>query len=247
MLAFFVVCLIAIPLLSAIAVAVLGPRRADAVRWVSLGSTLLSLLLSIIITWDFAAGRLSGNGEAVKRFEPSMVTSVDLLELEKPGPDPDVLPAAIRFYVGIDGLNVWLVLLTALLMVCSILSSWESVHDRVHEYYAWMLVLQMAMVGVFLSFDIILFYVFFELTLVPLFFLIGIWGGPQRQYAAYKFFIFTLAGSVITFLGLLAVVVICYHRESPHELTFAIPELVAKFNRLLSSGNTPEFFRMFQM
>src|SRR5262249_59741648 len=108
MLAFFVVCLIAIPLLSAIAVAVLGPRRADAVRWVSLGSTLLSLLLSIIITWDFAAGRLSGNGEAVKRFEPSMVTSVGLLGLEKPRPDPAVLPAALRFYVGLGGVHVLL-------------------------------------------------------------------------------------------------------------------------------------------
>src|SRR5205823_10161469 len=102
----------------------------------------------------------------------------------------------------------WLVALTSLLMVCSVLFSWESIHERVNEYYAWLLMLQMAMVGVFLSFDILLFYVFFELTLVPLFFLIGIWGGPQRQYAARKFFIFTLAGSLITLLGVLGSVLV---------------------------------------
>src|SRR3954451_13956784 len=163
-----VVGLIAIPLLSAIVVAALGPRRADAVRWVSFGSTLLSLLLAVMITCVFADDRLSGKTHTAKHFDPHMATSVDLLQLEKPSSNTDrnaPPPAAIRFFVGIDGLNIWLVLLTSLLMVCSILSSWESIHDRVHEYFAWMLVLQMAMVGVFLSFDIILFYVFFELTL----------------------------------------------------------------------------------
>src|SRR5262249_61624195 len=99
MLAFFVVCLIAIPLLSAIAVAVLGPRRADAVRWVSLGSTLLSLLLSIIITWDFAAGLLSGDGEGVKRFAPSNGTYEVLLHIGKSSPAPPVPPRPRRFSV----------------------------------------------------------------------------------------------------------------------------------------------------
>src|SRR5947209_6383359 len=240
---FFVVCLIAVPLLSAIGVAILGPRRADAVRWVSLASTLLSLFFSVCIAWGFAAERHQDDVEAVKRFQPSMSSKVDLLQLEKPNPtDPEApRPAAIRFYIGIDGLNIWLVLLTSLLMVCSILSSWESIHDRVHEYFAWMLVLQMAMVGVFLSFDIILFYVFFELTLVPLFFLIGIWGGPQRQYAARKFFIFTLSGSLITLLGVLGAILLFstvgYSVPNPdktadsgvkveRKLTFSIPELV---------------------
>ena len=90
------------------------------------------------------------------------------------------------------------------------------------------------MLGVFLSFDIILFYVFFELTLVPLFFLIGIWGGPERRHAARKFFIYTLAGSLITFLGLLAIVAACYLKTrmsgGPH-FTFSIPELVSTMQR----------------
>src|SRR5437762_13868655 len=87
------------------------------------------------------------------------------------------------------------------------------------------------MFGVFLAFDIILFYVFFELTLVPLFFLIGIWGGPQRQHAARKFFIFTLTGSLITLLGVLAIVLVCFERSKDWtndagELTFSMPRLV---------------------
>src|SRR5207244_8192960 len=86
--------------------------------------------------------------------------------------------------------------------------SWTAITERVNEYYAWMLALQMAMTGVFLAMDVVLFYVFFELTLIPLFFLIGIWGGPQRQYAARKFFVFTLAGSLITLLGVLGAVLI---------------------------------------
>src|SRR5438876_10980634 len=107
MLSFFVVCLIAIPLASAVGVAILGPRRADAVRWVSLGSTLLSLLLTALIAWNFAADRLSGETQAMSRFEPKMASSVDLLQLEKPSTDPDAPPpAAIRFFVGIDGLNI---------------------------------------------------------------------------------------------------------------------------------------------
>ncbi len=93
-------------------------------------------------------------------------------------------------------------------MVAAVLISWNAVTERVNEYYAWLLALGTAMLGVFLAFDIILFYIFFELTLVPLFFLIGIWGGPERRHAARKFFIYTLAGSLITLLGLLAVVVV---------------------------------------
>src|SRR5437588_12516093 len=88
------------------------------------------------------------------------------------------------------------------------------------------MVLETAMLGVFLSFDIILFYVFFELTLIPLFFLIGIWGGPQRQYAARKFFIYTLGGSLITLLGILGIVLVLYQERVTDRVTFAIPELV---------------------
>ena len=94
-------------------------------------------------------------------------------------------------------------MLTAVLMLPSILVSWTHVTEQVNEFYAWLLALQTSLVGVFMAFDIILFYVFFELTLIPLFFLIGIWGGSQRQYAARKFFVYTFTGSLITLLGIL--------------------------------------------
>src|SRR5207237_284381 len=96
----------------------------------------------------------------------------------------------------------------------------------VNEFYAWLLALQTAMMGIFLAFDIILFYMFFEVSLVPLFFLIGIWGGSQRQLAARKFFLYTLTGSLLTMLGVLGITQVVYEFSSPHELTFSIPRLV---------------------
>src|SRR5438132_6774748 len=137
-------------------------------------------------------------------------------------------------------------LLTAMLLVPSVLISWNSITERVSEFYAWLLLLGTGMLGVFVSFDIILFYVFFELTLVPLFFLIGLWGGPERRHASRKFFIYTLAGSLITLLGLLAVVVVCYQKGEPHRLTFAIPELIAQMQHLSTRGIEPEFWSRFQ-
>ena len=152
---------------------------------------------------EFVAGD-PGDRDPAGNWIPAHRTTWNLVSFGDAAPDATPFkPAAIQFFVGLDGLNVWLVVLTALLMVSGVLVSWTSITERVNEYYAWLLVLETGMLGVFLAFDIILFYVFFELTLVPLFFLIGIWGGPQRRYAARKFFIFTLTGSVITLLGLL--------------------------------------------
>jgi NADH-quinone oxidoreductase subunit M len=211
-------CMLAAPLAAAVVVAALGPGRRDAVRWVSLAATLFSAVVSFYLAAGYAdlATRAPGSpvGSA-PTFQPELVTRFDLLP---------VGDGAIQFYVGLDGLNVWLVVLTALLMVPSVLVSWTAVEERVHEFYAWLLALATGMMGVFLAFDIILFYVFFELTLVPLFFLIGIWGGPERRYAARKFFIYTLTGGLITLLGLLGLVLVCY--SDAGELTFAIPRLV---------------------
>jgi NADH-quinone oxidoreductase subunit M len=127
-----------------------------------------------------------------------------------------------------------------------VLISWVSITDRVNEYYAWLMALGAGMLGVFVSFDIILFYIFFELTLVPLFFLIGLWGGPERRHASRKFFIYTLAGSLITLLGLLAVVVACWQRGPDHRLTFSIPELIAQVQQLSANDVDREFWPRFQ-
>jgi NADH-quinone oxidoreductase subunit M len=110
-------------------------------------------------------------------------------------------PTSLSFSLGIDSISLWLVLLTVLLMPLAIAASFESIKDRPREYYAWMLLLLTAMIGVFVATNVLVFYLFFELTLVPMFFIIGIWGGPQRQHAAGKFFLFTFTGSVFTLAG----------------------------------------------
>ncbi len=138
-------------------------------------------------------------------------------------------PLDVRFSLALDGLSLWLFALTSLLMVVAVLVSWEAIQDRVALYYRLLLMLETGMLGVFAARDIILFYVFFEFTLIPLFFLIGIWGGPERRRAAMKFFLFTLAGSVLTLLGLLSIVLWNYYDPSVEpalrKLTFSIPDL----------------------
>src|SRR5262245_60951072 len=111
----------------------------------------------------------------------------------------------VQYYIGIDGISLLLVLLTTLLSFIAILSSWTAITDRVKEYYVYMLLLQAGMLGVFISLDLFLFYVFWEVMLVPMYFLIGIWGGPRKLYAAIKFFLYTLLGSVLMLLGILAI------------------------------------------
>ena len=113
----------------------------------------------------------------------------------------------LEMYFGLDGISVTMIALTTLLTVCSVLISWEAIQDRASEFYAALLILETGLIGVFCSFDLVLFYVFFEMTLIPLFFMIAIWGGPERKWAAIKFFLYTLAGSLVTLSGLIYVVV----------------------------------------
>src|SRR5437016_7244626 len=108
-----------------------------------------------------------------------------------------------KYMVGVDGISLLLVMLTTVISFLSILSSWNAIEDRLKEYYAMFLLLETGMIGVFLSLDFFLFYVFWELVLVPMYFIIGIWGGPRKLYAAIKFFLYTLAGSVLMLLGIL--------------------------------------------
>jgi NADH-quinone oxidoreductase subunit M len=226
------VWLLVIPTVAAIAAAVLGQQRPGAVRWVSLGATTVNLLLALALAISFAGPRLrerpvyyaSNPDDLLQTFQPPIAVTWDVLSFGSASAGQEARPPSIQFYVGCDGLNIWLIVLTTVLMVSGVLVSWTSIHDRMNEFYAWLLLLETAMLGVFMAFDIILFYVFFELTLVPLFFLIGIWGGPQRRYAARKFFIYTLTGSMITLLGVVGVVLAC--QSKTEELTFSIPRLV---------------------
>jgi NADH-quinone oxidoreductase subunit M len=128
---------------------------------------------------------------------------------------------SVDYAVGIDGISLLLVLLTTLLGPIAILSSWEAIQDRTKEFYAFMLLLQTGMLGVFIAQDFFMFYVFWEVMLVPMYFLIGIWGGPRKLYAAIKFFLYTLVGSVLLLLGILAL-----YFEYPRVAT---PEILAQF------------------
>jgi len=157
---------------------------------------LVSLATGAVALW-MTAGFDFHNSAAQYLFHPAEGSAFYL----------PALNASLSF--GVTSIGLWLILLTVLLMPLAILSSYESIKEREKEYYAWLLGLMTAMMGVFVAYDVLLFYVFFELTLIPMFFIIGIWGGPDRRKAAVKFFLFTFAGSVftlaaVTYLGLRA-------------------------------------------
>ncbi|MBI2817854.1 MAG: NADH-quinone oxidoreductase subunit M [Acidobacteria bacterium] len=128
-----------------------------------------------------------------------------------------------NYALGIDGISLLLIMLTTLLGSIAILSSWTAIEDRVKEYYVFMLTLQSGMLGVFMALDFFLFYVFWEVMLVPMYFLIGIWGGPRKLYAAIKFFIYTLVGSVLMLLGIL--MLYFWNHTQTGIYTFDIPAL----------------------
>ncbi|MGO8688356.1 MAG: complex I subunit 4 family protein [Thermoguttaceae bacterium] len=205
----------------------------------------METLLLIAVFLPLAAALLPGKNAAQWRWRAlaaalaTLVPAAVLLARYPPGAEEFAatnlpwlaaagVPVDVRFHVALDGLSLWLFGLTALLTVVAVLVSWEAIVRQQSLYYRLLLVLETGMLGVFVARDIILFYLFFEFTLVPLFFLIGIWGSHQRRYAAMKFFLFTLTGSVLTLLGLLAVVLWDYSHylaAGSRVMTFSIPEL----------------------
>lgn len=187
--------LIFLPLVAAVGVWLLPPRREALAPRLSLWVGLIAAVISLYL-WLAADGGADGRG-LTGELAVSWVQAGD-------GPQDDELIRGlrIRYHVGLDAISAPLVALTGLLVPLSIACGLSSIRHRLREYYAWMLALTTGMIGVFAARDLLLFYVFFEFTLVPLYFLIGIWGGPERRYAANKFFLYTFAGSVITFAGI---------------------------------------------
>ena len=173
------------PLLGAVVLLLLPKPKDDTVRWVANGFGVLGFLVSLPL-WFW--------------FDRSHPTPFQFLERA------DWIPSiGVSYSLGVDGISTLLILLTTLLGPIAILSSWTAITERVRQYYVFLLLLQVGMLGVFVSLDMFLFYVFWEVMLVPMYFLIGIWGGARRLYAAIKFFLYTLAGSVVMLLGILAV------------------------------------------
>jgi NADH-quinone oxidoreductase subunit M len=172
-------------------------------------------------------------GDAIRGVSAPYRTTWTLLNLtdasaNKPGP-------RIQLYFGIDGLNLWLVMLSSFMLIPAILVSWESIQERPGAFYGWIFLLQGGAIGAFLSFDVILFYVFFEITLIPAFFLIGRWGmGSGRRDAARKFFLYTLAASLLTLVGVIGVVLT--NPNADGSITFSLPDLMGNVQDRLNEA-----------
>ncbi len=196
------------PLLGALVLLFVPKDNKDAIRWIANIFSLGGFLISIPLVPMFWAQRF----DATHPFK--------FIE----GAANNWIPSIGAGYVlGIDGISFLLIMLTTLLGWISILSSWTAIEIRVKEYYVWFLVLQTGMLGVFMALDFFLFFVFWEAMLVPMYLLIGIWGGPRKLYAAIKFFLYTLLGSVLMLLGILFLYFNHFHLTGIY--TFSIPAL----------------------
>ena len=173
-----------LPLAGAFFIAFLAEDEAGIrnARWVALWTTLVTFIISLILIW---------------RFDPS---SADFQFVEKHA----WLGGNITYAMGIDGISLPFVVLTTGLLPISILASWTAIQHRVRDYMIAFLVLETLMVGTFCALDLVLFYLFFEGGLIPMFLIIGVWGGPRRVYASFKFFLYTLLGSVLMLLAIMA-------------------------------------------
>ncbi len=195
--------LILIPVIGSLAAVLysLAPgHREDHYKWIALLTTVVTFVLSLFL--------LQGAGNPGFAFEEN-VTWIGSINA--------------RYHLGVDGISLWLVLLTTLLMPIAILSSWTAIKKRLLAYCVFLLILESAMIGVFVSLDLLIFYLFFEASLVPMFFLIGIWGGERRIYAAIKFFIYTAVGSLLMLVGIIALYFL-YNSFDYTVLTTAINE-----------------------
>ncbi len=172
-----------IPIVAGVILLAIGnDQRAPLVRTVALLGALLGLLVTVPLYLGFDTA--SSQMQFVERM-------------------PWIETFGIEYYLGVDGLSIWMVLLTALITVVVVIAGWRVIEDRVAQYMASFLILSGLMVGVFSALDGLLFYVFFEATLIPMYIIIGVWGGPNRVYAAVKFFLYTLLGSLLTLVAII--------------------------------------------
>jgi NADH-quinone oxidoreductase subunit M len=189
------------PLVGVLVLLFIKSENKEALRWTALGTSLATFVISLWVLLLFKASNP----------DLQLVTRTRWIT---------VAGWSIDYHLGVDGLSILLVLLTTFLTPLSILSTWSAVEERVKDFMLFFLLLETGMIGVFLAQDLFLFYVFWEFTLVPMYFLIGIWGGPRRIYAALKFFLYTMAGSVLMLLAILWLGV--------YQGTFSVPDLITK-------------------
>jgi NADH-quinone oxidoreductase subunit M len=197
---------ILIPLAAALVLLCARGASREFARTFALAASAATLIGTLVLAYQFVQLPEPANQRS-SPVEPRYVTAYPWFSFADASSDAaDARPLHFDFLLGIDGISLLLIVLTSVLTVPCVLISWESIRDRAAGFYACLLLLEAGLIGVFSAFDLVLFYVFFEFTLIPLFFMIGIWGGPQRRYAAIKFFLYTLTGSLITLVGLVALV-----------------------------------------
>src|SRR5919201_5422490 len=195
-----------VPLVGAIVLLLVPRESKNAIRWIANLFALAGFVISIpLVPWFWAVKDQPG------------------FKFIEGGPNNWIPSIGAGYYLGIDGISFLLIMLTTLLGWISILSSWTAIQNRVKEYYVSFLFLQTGMLGVFMALDLFLFFVFWEAMLVPMYLLIGIWGGPRKLYAAIKFFLYTLFGSVLMLLGILFLYF--HHHSLTNVYTFSLPEL----------------------
>lgn len=158
-------------------------KQESQLKWLTLGFTLVNFVVSLAL---FSSSATAGPGGFF--FEQNV---------------PWIKAIGTNYHIGVDGLSFWLVLLTTFIMPIAVLSTWQAVEKKATAFYVFLLLLESAMIGVFVSLDLLVFYLFFEASLIPMFFLIGIWGGENRIYAAVKFFIFTALGSLLMLVAII--------------------------------------------
>ena len=196
-----------LPLLGAIAALVAGgrgdrPEREGTVRAIALATSLVTFAATLYLWWQFDPANAGFQFEERHAWIPAF---------------------GIQYYIGVDGISLLLIVLTGFLTPLALLSSWESVHKNVQVFSFFMLALETAMLGVFVSIDLFLFYVFWDAMLIPMYFLIGIWGYERRIYAAVKFILYTMAGSVLMLLAILGIAYL--HSTTPEGYTFDLVQL----------------------
>jgi NADH-quinone oxidoreductase subunit M len=192
------------PLLGVLVLLFIKSEQKDALRWTALVTSLVTFVISIWVfffsgQYDIAAPGL----QLVAKYDWISVAGWD-----------------IRYYLAADGLSILLILLTAFLTPIAVLSTWTAVQERVKDFMLFFLLLEVGMTGVFVAQDLFLFYIFWEFTLIPMYFLIGIWGGPRRLYAAIKFFLYTMAGSILMLLAIIWLAI--------NVGTFSTPDIIGK-------------------
>src|SRR5499427_6795328 len=172
-----------LPLVGAFLVLLVPKQNEDAIRWIANVTAFAGFVVSAPL-WFW--------------YNPQ---NADFQFVERAQWIPSI---GAEYFLGVDGLSTLLILLTTMMGFIAVLSSWTAITERVKEYYIFLLVLQTGMLGAFMSLDFLLFFLFWEVMLVPMYFLIGIWGSANRLYSAIKFFLYTLVGSVVMLLGILA-------------------------------------------